>query len=144
MANEVAFSDIGTKLYHKSTTYTELFGVRAVPATGAAGGKIEVTEMNSSRKQYVADRVDSPDQDFTYNRTAEKYAAALALCDGAEHEFIVVYSDGTGTYIKGTVQTWKNEFSTGSAQEATLHIVASEITDKTAEEVAALIPSLSV
>ena len=50
-----------------------------------------------------------------------------------------MFSDGTGTYIKGEAQTWKNEFTAGSAQEATLHIVAVDIQDKTAEEVTALI-----
>ena len=137
----VAYSDVGTKLYHKGTSsYEWLFGIRTVPASGSAGGTIEVTEMHSERKQFISDRVDTPDQDFTYNRTPEKYEKALALCDGKPHEFLVVFSDGTGTYIKGTVQTWKNEYSTGSAQEATLHIVATEITDKTANEVSALIP----
>ena len=48
---------------------------------------------------------------------------------------MIKFQDGTGTYIKGTAQTWKNEFGTGSAQEATLHIVATDIQDKTAEEV---------
>lgn len=62
----------------------------------------------------------------------------LKYCDGSEHEFLVKLSDGTGTYIKGTAQTWKNEFSAGSAQEATLHIVATQIVDKTASEVTAL------
>ena len=94
--------------------------------------------MDSSKKQYIADRIDIPAQDFTYNRTAEKYETVKAICDGNEHEFLIEFSDGTGTYIKGTAQTWKNEFSAGSAQEATLHIVATSIEDKTASEVTAL------
>lgn len=86
--------------------------------------------------------MDTPEQDFTYNRTAEKYDKVLTICDGAVHEFLVVFSDGTGTYIKGTAQTWKNEFSAGSAQEATLHIVATEIVDKTATDVEAMLPTV--
>lgn len=129
-------------LYYKSgNTYAELIPIKSVPDSGSAGGTIEVTELKSTIKQYVADRRDTPEQDFTFNRTAEKYAAALAVADGNVHEFLVVFSDGTGTYIKGTAQVWKNGFSAGSAQEATLHIVAEEITDKTAAEVSALIPS---
>lgn len=61
------------------------------------------------------------------------------MADGQPHEFLIVFSDGTGTYIKGTCQTWKNEFSAGSAQEATLHIVATNIEDKTAAEVKTLL-----
>lgn len=142
MANEVAFNDQGTMLYwKKGNAYEELVGIKDVPDSGSAGGTIEVTELKSPIKQYVADRKDTPEQDFTINRTAEKYAAIQAAADGAEHEFVVVFSDGTGTYIKGTAQVWKNGFSAGSAQEATLHIVAVEITDKTKAEVDELIPN---
>lgn len=112
-----------------------------MPASGAEGGTIEVTELISPVKQYVDDRKDTPSQDFTYNRTGKKYEAVKKICDGKPHEFLVKFSDGTGTYIKGTAQTWKNEISAGSAQEATLHIVATEIVDKTKEEVTALLPS---
>ena len=139
-AGEVAISDVGTKLYAKNgEKYSILVSIKSVPASGAEGGTIEVTELDSAIKQYIADRKDTPAQDFTYNRTAEKYEAVKAVCDGTAKEFLVVFSDGTGTYIKGEAQTWKNEFSAGSAQEATLHIVATEIEDKTSEEVTALI-----
>lgn len=113
--------------------------IKSVPASGAEGGTIEVTELDSTIKQYIADRKDAPTQDFTYNRTAEKYEAVKEVCDGTEREFLVVFSDGTGTYIKGEAQTWKNEFTAGSAQEATLHIIAVDIQDKTAQEVTTLI-----
>ena len=142
MANEVAFNDQGTLLYYKNGgTYQELVGIKDVPDAGSAGGTIEVTELKSPIKQYVPDRPDTPEQDFTINRTAEKYALIKGVCDGTEHEFLVVFSDGTGTYIKGTAQCWKNGFSAGSAQEATLHIVAVEIVDKTKAEVDALLPA---
>lgn len=129
-------------LYVKGTNaYAELVGIKSVPASGSAGSTIDVTELKSKIKQYIDDRQDTPAQDFTYNRTASKYEAVKAICDGKVHEFLVAFSDGTGTYIKGTAQTWKNEISAGSAQEATLHIVAQDIVDKTAEEMATLLPS---
>ena len=123
----------------KNTKFEKLISIKSVPASGAEGGTIEVTELDSPVKQYINDRVDTPSQDYTYNRTAEKYEAVKAICDGNPQEFLTVFSDGTGTYCKGTAQTWKNEFSAGSAQEATLHIVATEIADKTASEVTALL-----
>ena len=123
-------------MYYKGETkYEHLVNIKNVPASGAEGGTIEVTELDSPVKQYIDDRKDTPAQDFTYNRTDKKYEAVKKVCDGKPHEFLVVFQDGTGTYIKGTAQTWKNEINTGSAQEATLHIVATKITDKTAEEV---------
>ena len=138
-------------LYVKGLTdYEKLVSIKSVPASGSEGGTIEVTELDSPVKQYIEDRMDLPTQDFTYNRTAEKYEAVKEICDGTSHEFLIKFSDGTGTYIRGTAQTWKNEFSAGSetwknefsagsAQEATLHIVATEITDKTAAEVTELL-----
>ena len=127
-------------LYVKgSTNYEKLVSIKSVPASGSEGGTIEVTELDSPVKQYIEDRMDLPTQDFTYNRTAEKYEAVKEICDGTSHEFLIKFSDGTGTYIRGTAQTWKNEFSAGSAQEATLHIVATEITDKTSAEVTELL-----
>lgn len=127
-------------MYHKGESkYEVLVNIKSVPASGAEGGTIEVTELDSPVKQYVEDRMDLPAQDFTYNRTAEKFESVKEVCDGEVHEFLVVFSDGTGTYIKGTAQTWKNEFSAGSAQEATLHIVATEIADKTSTEVSELL-----
>lgn len=110
-----------------------------MPASGAEGGTIEVTELDSAVKQYIDDRKDTPSQDYIYNRTAEKYEKVKSICDGQPHEFLTVFSDGTGTYCKGTAQTWKNEFNAGSAQEATLHIVATDIDDKTASEVTTLL-----
>ena len=124
----------------KNNTFEKLISIKSVPASGAEGGTIEVTVLDSPVKQYINDRVDTPSQDYTYNRTAEKFEAVKEICDGNPHEFLTVFSDGTGTYCKGTAQTWKNEFSAGSAQEATLHIVATEIEDKTAAEVTALLP----
>ncbi len=127
-------------LYVKGTTkYEELVGIKSVPASGAEGGTIDVTELKSPRKQYIDDRIDTPSQDYTYNRTEGKYEKVKAICDGEVHEFLTVFSDGTSTYCKGTAQTWKNEFSAGSAQEATLHIVATEIEDKTKAETTTLL-----
>jgi len=122
-----------------ATKYEKLVSIKSVPASGAEGGTIEVTELDSPVKQYIDDRIDTPSQDYTYNRTADKYEKVKGICDGQVHEFLTVFSDGTGTYCKGTAQTWKNEFSAGSAQEATLHIVATSIEDKTAQEVSALL-----
>lgn len=144
MANELAFSDIGTKLYVKSgSTYTKLVGIKSVPASGGEPATLDATELESERNQYIPDRTDSPNQTFTYNRTEEKYEAVKAVCDGTEQEFLVVFKDKAGTYIKGTAVTYKNEVSKGSVLEATLVITPTDIQDKTSAQVIALIPSLS-
>lgn len=103
---------------------------------------MEVTTLKDVRKTYIPGRQDSPAQAFTFNRTAENYEKAKAVCDGTEKEFLVVFSDGTGTYIKGAANVYKNEVTVNSVQEATLTVTAVDIQDKTAEEVTALIPSV--
>ncbi len=136
----IAQSDVGIELYAKGETNFEAFlDITSVPAQGSAGGNIEVTVLKSAIKQYIADRPDTPDQDFNYNYTEGNFTKAQEKCDGIDHEFLVKFQDGTGYVIKGTAQTWINEIGRGSAVEATLHIVASNITWKTSEEVTALL-----
>lgn len=136
----VAQSDVGTMLYEKTSTgYVELIEIISAPAQGAAGGTIEVTTLKSPRKQYIPDRPDVPEQDFGYNYTEANYEKADAVCDGAEHEFLVKFQDGSGYTIKGTAQTWINEVGRGAAVEATLHIVATEVEWKKANEITTLL-----
>lgn len=137
----VAYNDQGTTLMYENASHVwgELVGIVDVPDLGGAGNTIEVTELKSPVKQYISDRKDTGELDFTYNRTAENFEAVSALADGESHNFLVRMSDGTGTYVEGTCQTWKSGFSAGSAQQAILHIVPTTIEDKTAQEVTALI-----
>lgn len=138
--NIIAQSDVGTELYvNNGTKYESFLEITSAPAQGSAGGTIEVTTLKSAIKQYIADRPDTPDQDFNYNYTEANFTKAQEKCDGAEHEFLVKFQDGTGYVIKGTAQTWINEVSRGSAVEATLHIVANSITWKTSTEVTSLV-----
>lgn len=137
----IAQSDVGTTLYVKGANdkFTELLEIISAPAQGSAGGTIEVTTLKSPRKQYIPDRPDVPEQDFGYNYTEANYTSANGVCDGSAHEFLVKFQDGSGYTIEGSAQTWINEVSRGSAVEATLHIVATSVTWKTATEVTALL-----
>lgn len=130
-------------LYVKGTTnYEELIEIKSVPASGSEPEMIEVTTLKDQRKSYIPGRQDSPQQSFTFNRTAENYETVKAICDGTEKEFLVVFSDGTGTYIRGAANVYKNEVTVNSVQEATLIVTAVDIQDKTEAEVTALIPSV--
>jgi len=142
MEGALAYSDIGTMLYvNGEGGYKELVGIKSVPASGGEPATLDATELKSERNQYIPDRTDSPNQTFTYNRTEEKFEAVKAICDGKEHEFLVVFRDGAGTYIKGSAVTYKNEVSKGSVLEATLVITPTDIQDKKIAEVSALIPT---
>ena len=140
--NITAQSDVGVSLYVKnsSSKFEELIEIKSVPATGQAGGTLETTTLKSPKKTYIPDRPDTGDMDYTYNYTEENMTAVKVYCDGAEHEFLVKFQDGSGFTDTGQAQTWINEISVGSVVEATLHTVPSVApAEKTATEVQTLL-----
>lgn len=150
MENDVkALADLGIEVRIKeksSSTFPKeaLVGITSIPATGQAGGTIEVTTFSDPTKVYIPDRLDTGDMDYEYNYTLAKYSAVKAYCDNTEKDILIKYPEGDGTLYSGVCQTWKNEKSVGSdALKATLHTVPS-ITpeDKTTSEVTALIATI--
>ena len=141
MPTITAQSDVGIMLYVKSNNaYAELIEIKSVPATGQAGGTLETTTLKSPKKTYIPDRPDTGDMDYTYNYTEANMTAVKAICDNAEHDFLVKYQDGSGFIYSGQAQTWINEVSVGSVVEATLHTVPSTAPlEKTASEITALL-----
>ena len=141
MPTITAQSDVGIMLYVKSNNaYAELIEIKSVPATGQAGGTLETTTLKSPEKTYIPDRPDTGDMDYTYNYTEANMTAVKAICDNAEHDFLVKYQDGSGFIYSGQAQTWINEVSVGSVVEATLHTVPSTAPlEKTASEITALL-----
>lgn len=137
-----AQSDVGISLYVKNSEskYVELIEIKSVPATGSAGGTLETTTLKSPKKTYIPDRPDTGDMDYTYNYTEENITKVKEYCDGDEHEFLVVYQDGSGFEYTGQAQTWINEVSVGSVVEATLHTVPSVAPlEKTSAEIETLL-----
>ena len=129
-------------LYVKNelSKFEELVEIKDTPDTGSDPEQIEVTTLKRKKKVYVAGREDSPSQAFTYNYTEENYHTKVKpYCDGAIHDFLVKYPDGTGTLITGSATTRKNAISLNSAIEATLVITPQDILDKTSTEVTALL-----
>lgn len=127
----VAHSDLGCMLFYKDATsgkFKYLVPVRAVPATHSAPGTIEVTEMDSPIKQYIADRPDVPAYEFDYNYTAAKYGAVKAQC-GKENEFLVTYADKSGVKFKGTGATWRDAVSPGSEVKGKLTVIVNKVDD---------------
>lgn len=136
-----AQSDVGIELWSSSTgssaSFTKLIDVTAIPATGAPQAKIETTVLSSPTKQYIADREDLPDMEFTYNYTEDNFEDALAVCDNPTY-FMIVYGDGSGAVIYGEANTWHDAVSRGQAVEAKLNVVPQSVEFKTAAEVTAL------
>lgn len=124
------YIDLGIELRVKETTEqtyskTILVAVKGMPATGQAGGTVEITTSSDPTKVYVADRPDTGDMDFTYNYTESNLSNVQEVCDNSTKDILIKLPDGTGVEYKGTLQTWINEVSVGSAIECTLHTVPS-------------------
>ena len=140
-----AYKDVGIEIRVKGTAdakvpSAKLIEIKSTPATGQAGGTLEVTTHSDATKVYIPDRPDTGDMDFTYNYTAENLTAVKAICDGTEKNILIKYPDGTGVLYSGQCQTWRNEVSVGGVIECTLHTVpSSSPEEKTAQEVTALI-----
>ena len=137
----IAQSDVGIDVWESSTgasaSFAKLIDVTAIPATGSAQGKLEATVLSSSKKQYIADRADLPDLEFTYNYTASNFADVQDVSEEL-HYFMIVYGDGSGAVIYGEGNTWVDAVSRGAVVEAKFNVVPESIDFKTALEVTAL------
>ena len=141
--------DLGIELRVKATTdakYTaaKLVAVKGMPATGQAGGNVEITTSSDPVKVYVPDRPDTGDMDFTYNYSQTNLAAVQAVCDNIAKDILIKFPDGAGFEYRGVCQTWINEESVGGAMECTLHTTPSIAgTYLTAQQLAAKIETSS-
>ena len=137
--------DLGIEIRIKETSEAKfpkekLVAVKGAPATGQAGGNVEITTSSDPVKVYIPDRPDTGDMDFTYNYSEANLTAVTAVCDKTAKDILIKYPDGTGALYKGVCQTWRNEVSVGGVLECTLHTVPStQIVDKSSAEVTALI-----
>lgn len=137
--------DLGIEIRIKGTSDAKfpkekLVAVKGAPATGQAGGNVEITTSSDPVKVYIPDRPDTGDMDFTYNYSEANLTAVTAVCDKTAKDILIKYPDGTGALYTGVCQTWRNEVSVGGAIECTLHTVPStQISDKSSTEVTALI-----
>ena len=137
--------DLGIELRVKTTSTAKysaakLVAVKGMPATGQAGGNVEITTSSDPVKVYVPDRPDTGDMDFTYNYSAENLNAVQAVCDNLAKDILIKFPDGAGFEYKGICQTWINEESVGGAMECTLHTTPSIAgTYLTSQQVAAKI-----
>ena len=140
-----AYNDIGIELRVKEKSAEKypkniLVEIKSTPATGQAGGTLEVTTHSDPTKVYIPDRPDTGDMDYTFNYTEANYTAVKAICDNTEKDILIKYPDGTGVEYSGISQVWHNEVSVGAVIECTLHTVpATSPEDLTSAQVTAKI-----
>lgn len=126
---EVALTDVGTKLYYRASAnaaMTKLVGITGVPDMGSEPESQEVTETDSLVRQFVGMRASADTLTFTYNYLEANFLAVSGLDDGSSHEFALVFSDGSGYAINGTIKTWTNSFDSNSNIDATFSITQTE------------------
>jgi len=135
-----AISDIGVKLYLKgATAYAQFLKVKAAPATGAAKEKLDATTLDQPKNSYILGREGDVDLTFDYNYTQTNFALALTAATGQVEEFLLVYGDGSGAYIKGQASTWIEPVGLNSIVTGKFLIAQEEIAYKTSAEITALL-----
>ena len=125
-----AYNDVGIEIRVKGTSdakfpSAKLVEIKSTPATGQAGGTLEVTTHSDATKVYIPDRPDTGDMDFTYNYSQENLAAVQTVCDNIKKDILIKFPDGAGFEYSGVCQTWINEESVGGAMECTIHTTPS-------------------
>ena len=90
--------DLGIELRVKATSdakypAAKLIAIKGMPATGQAGGTVEITTSSDATKVYVADRPDTGDMDFTYNYTADNLSTVQAVCDNTARDILIKLPD---------------------------------------------------
>jgi len=122
-------SDIGTKVYCKTSpavVYSAFVSVSKIGAVGGAMDKHESTTLDDLVKTYVAGRKDTNEMEFTYNFTSANAVAVKAKMDGtASHTLMVVYPDKSGYEIVGVGTDTTGDVSTNSLLTATFTFIPS-------------------
>lgn len=135
-----AISDVGVKLYLKGTTaYAQFLRVKAAPATGAAPEKLDTTTLDLPKQSSILGREGDTDLTFDYNYTETNFALALTAVTGEAKEFLLVYGDGSGVYIKGQAYTWIEPVGLNSVVTGKFMIAQEEITYRTSAQITALL-----
>jgi len=131
----IAYSDLGAMLWVldpsiSETVYQYLVPVKSMPATGSAPSQIEVTELDSPKKQYILDRQDVPMFEFNYNYTVTNFTRVKSFLDGSStYKFMITYLDKSGVIFEGIGATFINEVSAGNAIEAQMAIAVTSTTE---------------
>ena len=133
--------DIGTMLY-KSTTgaaasFSKLLPITGAPATGTMPSKIAVTALEDESNKYRKGRTELPDLEFSFPHNDANMTLALAV-EGATTWFLIIYEDGSGTFIKGEANVWVDAVGLDQMVVGKIGIIPEEIDYKTIAEVTAL------
>lgn len=98
-------SDIGTKVYCKTSpavVYSAFVSVNKIGAIGGSPDKHESTCLDDLYKTYELGRSDTNEVEFGYNYTAANATTVKGKMDGTtEHTLMVVFPDNSGYELVG-------------------------------------------
>ena len=136
----MAISDVGVRLYLKgATAYSQFLLIKSAPATGSAPEKLDSTTLEKAKATSILGREAETDLTFDYNYTATNFTLAQTAVTGQAEEFLLVYGDGSGVYIKGQAYTWVDAVGLNSVVTGKFMIAQEEITPKTVAEITTLL-----
>ncbi len=136
----MAISDVGVRLYLKGATkYAQFLLIKSAPATGSAPEKLDSTTLEKAKATSILGREAETDLTFDYNYTATNFTLAQTAVTGEAKEFLLVYGDGSGVYIKGEAYTWVDAVGLNSVITGKFLIAQEEITPKTVAEITTLL-----
>lgn len=122
-------SDIGTKVYCKTSpaiVYSAFIAVSKIGAVGGSMDKHESTTLDDLVKTYVAGRRDTSELEFTYNFNSANAVIVKGKMDGSTSQVLmIVYPDMSGYEITGVGTDTTSDVSTNSLIGATFTFVPS-------------------
>lgn len=125
-----AFSDIASALFIKrdnDTKYHLWLPLTNIPATGSSPETIDTTVTTSRTNTSIAGRIDPGQKEITFFAHRDNFEI-LRKDHRKVRDFLQVNPDGTGWKFQGSVMSYQNETSVGSAVQgtATINVTSSD------------------
>lgn len=110
-----------------SPSWTTLGGVKTIPSFGSDPEKVDVTDLMSEARSYIAGLPDSDTLEFVFVYKSKNFANVHALvAANKEYEFKVTFPDGATTTFKGKPVLKTSSIEVNGALEFSLSVVCSE------------------
>lgn len=133
-ADEAGVLSKGTTLsYKKEDSYVKVAGVKSIPQIGSDPERIDVTDLSSEKRQYIAGLQDVDNLEFAVVYRTAEFATFQSFAESASSatEFKIEYPDGMTVGFKGEPAVRIGATEVNGALEYTIVIVVSDGPDIT-------------
>ena len=130
-ADEIGLLSQGTKLSYKPSAegiLTVIAGVKSVPQIGSDPERVDVTDLQSEKRQYISGIQDVDNLEFSVIYRTSEFAAFQLFAETAKSntEFEIEYPDGMKVEFKGKPSVRLGAVEVNGALEYSIVIVVSE------------------